>query len=196
MLLKSSFTRKLAVTCGAAIGFVLLYEVTILDSRYAARQATLRETTALPAPGARLRFVATAYCKGSTTSSGVQVRSGIAAADPMLLPAGTVIQIDSLEPQYNGIYTVMDVGPAVRGRKIDLYIWSCHEALRFGRRSIALTVLRLGWSPRNSDPGLIDTLFRKSEGAPRPLPARPLVSPAAPPSATPGGSAATPSSQP
>jgi len=196
MLLKGSFTRKLAITCGAAIGFVLLYEVTILDSRYAARQATLRETTALPAPGARLRFVATAYCKGHTTSSGVAVRSGIAAADPALLPAGSVIQVDSLEPQYNGIYTVMDVGPAVQGRKIDLYIWSCHEALRFGRRSIALTVLRLGWSPRNSDPGLIDTLFRKREAVPRPLPSRPIAPSVAPPSVTPSPPAAgAPSSQ-
>lgn len=180
MLLKGSFTRKLAVTCGAAIGFVLLYEVTILDSRYAARQATLRETTALPAPGARLRFVATAYCKGTTTSSGVQVRSGIAASDPTLLPVGSVIKVDSLAPEYNGVYTVMDVGPAVQGRKIDLYIWSCHEALSFGRRPIALTVLRLGWNPRNSDPSLIDTLFRKREQAPRPLPARPVVPSVAP----------------
>ena len=43
-----------------------------------------------PEPGAKLAFTATAYCKGTTTASGVAVRRGIAAADPRLLPAGSV----------------------------------------------------------------------------------------------------------
>ena len=29
----------------------------------------------------------------------------------------------------------MDTGPMVRGRHIDLYMWSCKEALEFGRRT-------------------------------------------------------------
>jgi hypothetical protein len=57
----------------------------------------------------------------------------------------------------------MDTGPAVRGRSVDLYLWSCKEALQFGRRKIRLSVLRLGWSPENSIPGMVDTLFRKRE---------------------------------
>ena len=87
-----------------------------------------------PAPGARLRFTATAYCKGTTTASGVNVRTGIAAADPDLLPVGSVIQVDRLDERYNGIYTIMDTGPAVQGRHIDIYMWSCNEALALGRR--------------------------------------------------------------
>ena len=35
--------------------------------------------------------------------------------------------------------------------------------MQFGRRKVRLTVLRLGWSPENSIPGLVDTLFRKRE---------------------------------
>jgi hypothetical protein len=31
-------------------------------------------------------------------------------------------------------------------------MWSCIEAISFGRRPITLTVLRLGWSPRNTSP--------------------------------------------
>ena len=138
------------MTVVAVGGFLSLYEVTMLDSKYAARQAILRETTALPAPGARLAFSASAYCKGDTTTSGVHPQTGVAAADPFLLPVGTVIQIDSLEARYNGIYTIMDTGPAIQGRQIDLYMWNCNEALTFGRRPIHLTVLRLGWSPRNT----------------------------------------------
>jgi 3D (Asp-Asp-Asp) domain-containing protein len=166
MLLTRSLKQKIAATCGAIFGFVLLYEVTMLDSKTTeARTIEIRETTARPSPGLRLRFSATAYCKGTTTASGAAVRSGIAAADPDLLPVGSVIQIDSLGARYNGIYTVMDTGPKVQGRHVDLYIWSCYEALAFGRRPIALNVLRLGWNPRASDTSSIRTQFSQREAA-------------------------------
>jgi len=57
----------------------------------------------------------------------------------------------------------MDTGPKVQGRLLDLYMWSCHEALRFGRRQVQVTVLRLGWDPKASSPSLIDRLFRGRE---------------------------------
>jgi len=164
MLLTRSLKQKIAATCGAMFGFVLLYEVTMLDSKTTeARTIEIRETTAKPAPGLRLRFTSTAYCKGTTTASGAAVRSGIAAADPDLLPVGSVIQIDSLGPRYNGIYTIMDTGPKVQGRHIDVYIWSCHEALAFGRRPISLNVLRLGWNPRASSVASIGQMFKQRE---------------------------------
>src|SRR5262245_41504189 len=122
MIIAESFWRKALVTAIAAVGFVSFHEVTALDSKYAARHAVLRETTALPAPGARLAFSATAYCKGLDTASGVVAQSGIAAADPELLPVGTVVEIDSLSARYNGIYTVLDTGPAIQGRQVDLYM--------------------------------------------------------------------------
>jgi len=165
MFLSRSTGRKIVATTTAAVTFALLYEVTTLDSRYAARQAEVRETSASPAPGARLRFTATAYCKGTTTASGVNVRTGIAAADPDVLPVGSVIQVDRLGEKYNGIYTIMDTGPKVQGRHIDIYMWSCHEALELGRRSMQIVVLRLGWNPKASTPSLIDRLFRQRERA-------------------------------
>jgi 3D (Asp-Asp-Asp) domain-containing protein len=163
--ISNSLWRKALVTAVAVVGFVSTYEVTILDSQYAARQAALRETTAKPAPGARLAFSATAYCKGDTTASGAAIHKGIAAADPDLLPVGSVVQIESPSDRYNGIYTVLDTGPAVQGRQVDLYIWSCYEALEFGRQSIHLTVLRLGWNPRATTPTFLDTLFKSKSGA-------------------------------
>ena len=79
---------------------------------------------------------------------------------------GSVIQVDRLGERYNGIYTVMDTGPAVQGRHIDIYMWNCDEArYEFGRRSAGLTVLRLGWNPRASTPSLVDRLFRRREAA-------------------------------
>lgn len=176
MLISRSFWRKVVVTAAAAVGFVFVYETTIRDSRYAARQATFADATALPQAGSQLQFSATAYCKGETTASGVGVRTGVAAADPALLPVGTVVRVDTHNPRYDGIWTIMDTGPAIQGRVIDLYLWSCHDALAFGRRPIRLTVLRLGWNPQNSAPSLIDSLFRRREAdkASQPAPAPPI----------------------
>jgi 3D (Asp-Asp-Asp) domain-containing protein len=165
MLLSRSTGRKVVATGVAAVAFACLYEVSVFDSRYAARQAELQEETAKPAPGLRLRFTATAYCKGTVTASGVNVRRGIVAADPDLLPVGSVIQVDRLGEQFDGIYTVMDTGPKVQGRHIDVYVWSCHEALALGRRPSQIRVLRLGWNPKNSEPGIVDRLFRQQENA-------------------------------
>ena len=173
MIISGRFWRRTIVTAVAAVVFVSLYEVTALDSKYVARFATLHETSALPVPGSRLAFSATGYCKGILTASGVPVQSGIAAADPELLPVGSVIEIDSLPQKYNGIYTVMDTGPAVQGRLVDIYMWNCNEALQLGRKPIHLTVLRLGWNPRATTPGFLDRFF-KHPSEPEPLPARPL----------------------
>ena len=180
MIISGRFWRQTIVTTIAAVGFVSLYEVTALDSKYVARLATLREATELPMPGSRLAFGATAYCKGIVTASGVPVQSGVAAADPELLPVGSVVEVDSLPQKYNGIYTVMDTGPAVQGRQVDIYMWNCNEALQFGRKRIRLTVLRLGWNPRATTPGFLDRFFKRP-AEPDVLPARPLPQ-AVPPS--------------
>ena len=173
MIISDRFWRRTIVTAIAAIGFAWLYEVTALDSRYVARLATLHETSALPLPGSRLAFTATAYCKGIVTASGVPAQNGVAAADPELLPVGSVIEIDSLPQKYNGIYTVMDTGPSIQGRQVDVYMWNCNEALTFGRKPVRLTVLRLGWNPRATTPSFLDRFFKRP-AAPDILPARPL----------------------
>ena len=164
------------------MAFVLTYEAKVMDFRYIAvpgRAAELNpEDAPIPAQATHLRFTATAYCKGTTTASGVNVRTGIAAADPDLLPVGSVIQVYKLGERYNGIYTIMDTGPAVQGRHIDIYMWSCNEALQLGRQDIQINVLRLGWNPKASTPTLVERLFRQREAARNdssvPLPSRPI----------------------
>ena len=70
---------------------------------------------------------------------------------------------------------MLDTGPSVQGRLVDLYMWSCIEALAFGRQDVRLTVLRLGWNPNATTPSLLDRLLRGSERPERsPLPSRPL----------------------
>ena len=158
-VISGSLGRKLVALVIAVTGFVFLYETRIIDST--TLQSLLGDDR--PSAGSKLPFNATAYCKGQTTASGVKVRSGIAAADPVLLPVGSVLNIAAGDSRYNGVYTVMDTGPKVQGRLLDLYMWSCHEALKFGRRQVQVTVLRLGWDPKASSPGLIDRLFRGRE---------------------------------
>jgi hypothetical protein len=94
MLISQSFWRQAVATSIAAIVLVFVWQTTTRDSRYAAREARPVETTGVLQAGAQLQFTATAYCKGETTSSGVVVRTGVAAADPALLPVGTVMRID------------------------------------------------------------------------------------------------------
>jgi 3D (Asp-Asp-Asp) domain-containing protein len=154
MLLARSAWRKSIVMILVIVGLVWLYDATMLDSRDVAPMAA--EQSGGLEPGVRASFTGTAYCKGEITASGVSVRSGIAAADPKLLPVGSVVEIDSTDSRYSGIYTILDTGPAVQGRVIDLYMWSCHEALKFGRRPLRLTVLRLGWSPDKSAPSFLN----------------------------------------
>jgi len=181
-VLSRSNTHKLVVMMIAIGGLMLVYEATTSDLLPWGGQSGAVDPGA-PVPGARLDFNATAYCKGTTTASGAEVRTGIAAADDDILPVGSVVNVTTDNAKYNGVYTIMDTGPKVQGRLLDLYMWSCHEALSFGRRAIQVIVLRLGWNPNASTPSLIDRLFRRRERAssvppPAPLPhvAEPVVS--------------------
>jgi len=87
--------------------------------------------------------MATAYCTGRVTASGALVSKGIVAADPAVLPLGTVIRIDGAA-SYDGTYRVLDTGARIHRRRMDVYIPDCAAARRFGRRSIEVTVIRTG----------------------------------------------------
>lgn len=176
MIIAKSLTRKVFATAVAAAGFVSLYEVTMLDSQHTPWGPDRVADARPPEPGTRLPFAVTAYCKGLVTAAGVAAQSGVAASDPTLLPLGSVVEVDFDDPRYDGIYSILDTGPAVQGREIDLYMWSCHDALDFGRRSARVTVLRLGWNPKAITPSFMQRFFWFSDPppGPAPLPSRPL----------------------
>ena len=83
-------------------------------------------------------FKATAYCLRGRTASGAMVRKGIVAADPKVLPLGSKITISA--GQYSGTYLVADTGGLIKGKKIDIWISNCSEAIRFGKRSIKVVM--------------------------------------------------------
>lgn len=177
ILLTRSWGWKLLVTLLAITGFVWLYEETIPDSKFSMLPLgfeSAMDPSKPPAPGERQAFSATAYCKGLVTSSGVAAQTGVVAADPTLLPVGSVVELAMDDARHDGIYTVLDTGPEIQGRDVDIYMWSCHEALRFGRRPTKVTVLRLGWNPRATTPSFINRIFKRPEPTDLPLPSRPL----------------------
>ena len=88
------------------------------------------------------KFTATAYSLRGRTASGAGVRRGLIAADRRVLPLGTRVRLEA--GGYSGEYVVADTGGAVRGRKIDIWVPSTREAMRFGRRPVKLRVLSYG----------------------------------------------------
>lgn len=91
-------------------------------------------------------YVATAYSLRGRTASGRMVAKGLIAADPKFLPLGSRVRLEA--GAYSGEYLVADTGTLVRGRRIDIWIPTSREAMRFGRRTVKLTVLSLGQKKR------------------------------------------------
>jgi 3D (Asp-Asp-Asp) domain-containing protein len=91
-------------------------------------------------------YVATAYSLRGRTASGRFVAKGLIAADPRHLPLGSRVRLEA--GAYSGEYLVADTGTLVRGRRIDIWTPSTREAMRFGRRTVKLTVLSLGSKKR------------------------------------------------
>ena|SRR6185503_12259516 len=87
-------------------------------------------------------YVATAYSLKGKTASGKYVSKGLIAADPRVLPLGSRVRLEA--GAYSGEYLVADTGGRIRGRKIDIWTPTSHEAMRFGRRRVKLTVLSYG----------------------------------------------------
>jgi 3D (Asp-Asp-Asp) domain-containing protein len=92
--------------------------------------------------GDLIDFDATAYCLKGRTASGIDTRPGVIAADPRVLPMGTVVHLRA--GRYTGTYTVMDTGSRIRGRRVDVYVTTHREAVAFGRRQVKLKVMSRG----------------------------------------------------
>jgi 3D (Asp-Asp-Asp) domain-containing protein len=88
------------------------------------------------------KYVATAYSLRGRTASGRLVAKGLIAADPRHLPLGSRVRLEA--GAYSGEYLVADTGSLVRGKRIDIWTPSSREAMRFGRRTVKLTVLSYG----------------------------------------------------
>ncbi len=99
----------------------------------------VEKTVSTRAIGAsRGKFTVTAYCLRGRTAMGHGVRKGLIAADPRVLPLGSRISIDG---SYAGTYLVSDTGGKIKGNRLDIWMPSCAEARRFGRRTVSVNYL-------------------------------------------------------
>ena len=64
------------------------------------------------------------------------VRRGIIAADPRVIKLGSKVNLGA--GAYSGQYLVSDTGGKIKGKKIDIWVPSCAEARRFGRRTVTI----------------------------------------------------------
>ena len=87
-----------------------------------------------PRYGDPLPIQLTAYCLNrNTTRRGRYVRAGIVAADPKLFPLGRYVEL-YVERRYLGRFLIDDTGRLIKGNIIDVWMPTCTEARRFGRR--------------------------------------------------------------
>ncbi|HEU5020372.1 MAG TPA: 3D domain-containing protein [Bryobacteraceae bacterium] len=109
------------------------------------RAKTVRPRTK---PHPLLKFVATAESVSGITAKGTRTHEGIVAADPDVLPLGSLIRVTGAGT-YSGIYTVTDTGPKVQGRHIDICMDDEHEARVFGRQTVYVRVILRGNNEKN-----------------------------------------------
>lgn len=85
-----------------------------------------------------LKVSTTAYSyTGSRTATGKKPKKGTIAVDPRVIPLGTRLYI----PGY-GYGVAEDTGGAIKGRIIDLFFHSRSEAMRWGRRTVTIRIVR------------------------------------------------------
>jgi 3D (Asp-Asp-Asp) domain-containing protein len=98
--------------------------------------ATTARAATVGAAGTRTLVVdAVAYHLPGRTASGLPVGVGVIAVDPAVIPLGTRVFV----PGY-GHAVAADVGSAIRGAIIDLWVPSTAAALAWGRRTVTITV--------------------------------------------------------
>jgi 3D (Asp-Asp-Asp) domain-containing protein len=81
-----------------------------------------------------LFVMTTAYCDHGRTASGALAGRGTVAVDPRIIPMGSRLWI----PGY-GLARAKDTGGAIKGRRIDVWIPLCRDAVRWGRRRLLIS---------------------------------------------------------
>src|SRR4030043_1918908 len=72
----------------------------------------------------------------NVTATGKEVRAGIIAVDPDVIPLGTRIEIKNM-----GFFTAEDTGGKIKGNRIDIYFDSKKEAQDFGRKGVWIRII-------------------------------------------------------
>ncbi|QGS68556.1 hypothetical protein CV093_08500 [Oceanobacillus sp. 143] len=73
------------------------------------------------------------------TSTGIDLRKNpnakVIAVDPSVIPLGSVVHVEGY-----GYAIAGDIGGAIKGNKIDVYVPTQKAALNWGRRTVKVTI--------------------------------------------------------
>ncbi len=88
--------------------------------------------------GRHLKVKATAYCNDPITSTGTVPTVGrTIAVDPRIIPYGSRVYI----PQLNATFIAEDCGSAIKGNRIDIYMGSYAECMKWGIQELDIYIL-------------------------------------------------------
>ncbi|MDX1359484.1 MAG: 3D domain-containing protein, partial [Clostridia bacterium] len=77
------------------------------------------------------------------TKSGLPAEPGVIAVDPDVIPLFTRIYIETADGSWvdYGMAIAADIGSAIQGMEVDLFMWDKSEALRWGRRNVRVYII-------------------------------------------------------
>jgi 3D (Asp-Asp-Asp) domain-containing protein len=88
-------------------------------------------------------FVASGYSANdpeqgtsNKTATGEEVKEGIIAVDPDIIPLGTKVEIKDV-----GVFVAEDTGGKIKGNRVDIYFNSKGEAKDFGRKGVWIRII-------------------------------------------------------
>lgn len=85
----------------------------------------------------------TAYCKGCSgiTKTGIDLRNNsdlkVIAVDPSVIELGTKVYVEGY-----GYAVAGDIGSAIKGNKIDVFIPTKNEAFEWGRKTVKISIIK------------------------------------------------------
>lgn len=82
-----------------------------------------------------IEIEATAYCLKGTMYNGEYVHKGAISVDPKVIPLGTKGYIEGI-----GEVIAQDTGGAIKGNKVDIWMPTYEEAMKFGRQKLKLRI--------------------------------------------------------
>jgi 3D (Asp-Asp-Asp) domain-containing protein len=126
-------TRRWKASLAAVVGGVAGLSIGVLAASGGFASAASAHATR----SYRITVDAVAYHLAGRTASGRPCAKGAVAVDPRLIPLGTQLFV----PGY-GKAVAADVGTAIKGRIIDLWMPTDAAARKWGRRTVTITVYR------------------------------------------------------
>lgn len=64
------------------------------------------------------------------------------AVDPTQIPLGSLLYIESSSPLVGGFYVAEDIGGAIKGSRIDIFMSDRNQCFQFGKQDVKVTILK------------------------------------------------------